>query len=74
MTLHQIINLVSYPVEIVIEDEQFSEVFHAEQDLMSNFKGYNIQQIKVNPANQITVYLVKRPSLEELGYSFESGV
>jgi hypothetical protein len=74
MTLHQILGILSYPVEIVIEKEKFMEVFPSESELISQFKGYAIQQIRSNHTNQLTVELVKIQSLEELGYSFESGV
>lgn len=74
MTLHQILDLLTYPVEIVIPKENYTEVFLSKSELLNQFKGYAIQQIKSNQTNQLSVELVKIQSLEELGYSFESGV
>jgi hypothetical protein len=74
MTLHQIIDLLAYPVEIVIKEENYSEIFDSNKVLMSQFNGYGIQQIKSNHTNQLTIELVKLQSLEELGFTFESGV
>jgi hypothetical protein len=73
MKIEQILNLLTFPISICIESENFNETFDVDENLGNRFKGYSIEKIESN-TNVLKITLIKLPTLEELGYSFESGV
>lgn len=73
MKIEQISNLLKFPISICIESEDFNETFDVDDNLKNRFKGYSIEKIESN-TNVLKINLIKLPTLEELSYSFESGV
>jgi hypothetical protein len=73
MTIEQILNQLTFPISICIESENFNETFDVDENLGNRFKGYSIEKLESN-TNVLKITLIKLPTLEELGYSFESGV
>jgi hypothetical protein len=75
MTINQIEDTLTFPLSIHIEKENFLEIFQSKEGILNKFKGYKVNKIGVNKDAQIVqLDLIQLATLEELGYSFESGV
>lgn len=75
MKLNQLIEILTFPAMIEIAEENISEPLHSKNDDITKFNKYRVKQISTDViTNQLTLHLVNIPTLEELGYTFESGV
>jgi hypothetical protein len=75
MKLNQLIEILTFPAMIQIAEESISEQLQSKNDDISKFNKYRVKHITTDTVtNQLTLQLLKIPTLEELGYTFESGV
>lgn len=73
MKINQILGTFKFPISIYVEKENFKETFYSIEEIGNRFKEYRVENI-ASKSNIIEVSLVKNKTLEELGFSFESGV
>lgn len=75
MRLNSISDILSFPVIISLEKESLTELFDSKELLLTKYGNYKIEQISSDKtSNHLTVKLLKSPSLEDLGFSFEAGM
>jgi len=75
MTLNTIIDSLKFPLIIVVEKDSIREVFESKNSLISKYYNYRLFEISIDSnLNFLRVVLEKPVTLEDLGYSFESGM
>jgi len=75
MTIDQLVETLTFPLLISIECESKLNLIQDRDEFPSEYLRYTVSQIAINKEEKmIEIQLMPSPSLELLGYSFESGV
>jgi hypothetical protein len=75
MTTDQLIETLTFPLLVSIESEKKSSLIQDRGEFPTEYLRYTVVQIAINKEQKILeIQLMPSPSLELLGYSFESGV